>query len=97
MAQVPIDKEKVNRIVTATLLSLHDSGAHPVEVLLALGECIGRVLVATGEMGVNDVARRELFNMTIKQITNAVLAAEPKVKVYGGMPQRILFPSCCGK
>lgn len=75
MTQVPIDKAKVSRMVTQTLKHFHDSGAHPAEVVIALGEAMGRVIAATAEMGLNEIAQRELLDIGIKQCTNAILAA----------------------
>ena len=71
---VPVDKDKVNRMVTDVLRTMHDSGAHPGEVVLALGESIGRVIVATNDMGLNTIGQRELLDLAIKQITAAYIA-----------------------
>lgn len=81
MTTVRIDKEKVTKMVTGTLKMFHDSGAHPAEVVIALGEAMGRVISATGEMGATDVAQREMLDIGIKQITNAIIAARPQIEV----------------
>jgi len=70
---VRVDHEKVKRMVTATLRSFDDSGAHPGEIILALGESIGRVIAATHDMGLNEIGQRELLDVAIKQMTNAIL------------------------
>lgn len=80
MTTVPIDKEKVSRMVTQTLMHFHDSGAHPGEVVLAIGEALGRVIAATSEIGLSEIGQRELLDMGIKQATNAILASRPIVE-----------------
>ena len=73
-------------MVTQTLKHFHGSGAHPGEVVLALGEALGRVISAVGDMGGNEVAQRELLDLGIKQCTNAILASR------GEIPGRIITP-----
>jgi len=80
MTTVSIDKEKVNRMVTATMMHFHDSGAHPGEVVLAIGEALGRVIAATSEMGLSEIGQRELLDMGIKQASNAILAARSPIE-----------------
>lgn len=74
MATVPVDKQKVNRMVTQVLMLFHDSGAHPGEVALALGEAAGRVIAATDDMGLNEIGQRELLDLVVKQMSGAILA-----------------------
>ena len=76
MATVPVDKAKVSRMVTQTLKLYHGSGAHPGEVVIALAESLGRVISALEEMGVSEIAQRELLDVAIKQITNAIIAGK---------------------
>ena len=75
MTTVNVDRAKVSRMVTQTLKQYHDSGAHPGEVVIALGEAMGRVISATAAMGATDIAQRELLDLGIKQTTNALLAS----------------------
>jgi len=75
MTQVQIDKEKVTRMVTQVLMMFHDSGAHPGEVALALGEAAGRVIAATSGMGLNEIGQRELLDVVVRQMTQAILAS----------------------
>jgi hypothetical protein len=79
MTTVPIDKEKVNRMVTATLKMFHDSGAHPGEVAIALGEAAGRVIAATADMGLGEIGQRELLDVVIKQMTSTIIASRSPI------------------
>jgi hypothetical protein len=80
MTTVNIDKAKVSRMVTQTLKQFHDSGAHPGEIVLALGESMGRVIAATADMGASEIAQRELLDLGIKQTTNALLASRGELQ-----------------
>jgi hypothetical protein len=75
MATIDVDKAKVNRMVTQILKHFHGSGAHPGEIVLALGESLGRVIAAVGEMSKNEMVQRELVDLAIKQMTNAILVS----------------------
>jgi DNA-binding IclR family transcriptional regulator len=86
MTTVTVDKAKVSRMVTQTLKHFHGSGAHPGEIVLALGEALGRVISAVGEMnpGMNEIVQRELVDLAIRQMTNAILVARGE-KPGGGL------------
>jgi len=80
VAKVPIDREKVNRMVTQVLKMFHDSGAHPGEVAIALGEAAGRVIAATADMGVSEIAQRELLDLVVKQMAQTILANKSRIE-----------------
>jgi hypothetical protein len=80
MTTVHVDKAKVSRMVTQTLKLFHGSGAHPGEVALALGEAAGRVIAATADMGLNEIGQRELLDLVVKQMTQAILASRPTIE-----------------
>lgn len=69
---VTIDKEKVDRIVRETLTSLENNGAHPVEVIVALSQCVGRVIAAFGMHGASEVTLKELVDVAVKQMATAI-------------------------
>lgn len=73
MRTVPVDKEKVTKMVTKILMDFSDSGAHPGEVVLALAEALGRIIAAVGDVSHNEVLQRELVDLAVKQMSNAIL------------------------
>lgn len=73
MRTVPVDKERVMKMVTKILMEFSDSGAHPGEVVLALGESLGRIIAAVGDVSQNEILQRELVDLAIKQMSNAIL------------------------
>lgn len=75
MTTVQVDREKVLRMVAETLQNLNGTGAHPGEMVLALGESLGRIIVAVKEIGGTEVVQKELLDLAIKQMTNAIIAA----------------------
>ena len=87
MTTVNIDKVKVNRMVTSILRNLHDSGAHPAEVVMALGEALGRVIATMDTIGGTDIIKRELFQLAVNQVASAVSASK------GEAAGSILLPS----
>lgn len=84
MTKLSIDKQKVNHIVFDTLNRLSDSGAHPAEIIFALSECVGRVI---GSMP-SEMAQRELLDLSIKQMTGAIIAAHERTSE----PSKIILP-----
>lgn len=74
---INIDKDKHDRMVRGFLLEAR--GAHPAEIVLAMGEAIGRVIA--GVSG-TDVVKTQLVNVAVKQMATAIDAA-PKGSVYG--------------
>lgn len=85
MTTLHIDKQKVNHIVFDTLNRLSDSGAHPAEIIFALSECVGRVI---GSMP-SEMAQRELLDLSIKQMTGAILA----IHEHNAEPSKIILPN----
>jgi hypothetical protein len=76
MTKIDIDKEKVARMVKATLHGFHGSGAHPAEIVLALAECIGRVVAS---LPGSEVPKRELVDLAIKHMAGTIMEGIPKV------------------
>ena len=68
---VNVDKEKIERMVRHTLHGISGQGAHPGEVILALSECVGRVIVTIEGDG---ILKRELVDLAIKQMAQAIEA-----------------------
>jgi hypothetical protein len=76
MGTIQIDVPKVKRMVVDTLMMFNDTGAHPAEVVLALAECIGRVIVTLPE---SDIAKQELTQLAVKHMAQAIEERLPKV------------------
>lgn len=72
MATLNLDQRKVTRMSMDVLQSLSGSGAHPVEVIVALAQCIGRVVVSLDDIGVTPIAKQELVDLAIKQMATAI-------------------------
>jgi hypothetical protein len=49
-------------------------------VALALGEAAGRVIAATADMGLNEIGQRELLDIVIKQMSQAILASRSTIE-----------------
>lgn len=86
MTVVQVDREKVTRMVAALLGAINDKGAHPGEMVLALAEALGRIVVAVREAGGSEVVQRELLDLAVKQMTNAIIAGR------GGTPSVLIVP-----
>lgn len=79
MSTINIDHRKVRSMSMAALHEFNDSGAHPAEVILALAEAIGRVVVSLDAAGVSDIAKKELVDLAIKHMAQSIEAGMPKV------------------
>ncbi len=77
---INLDKQKIDRIVKDTLTNLDRNGAHPLEIIVALSQCVGRVIAAFGAHGADDVVMRELVDIAVKQMATAVEYGKGKVK-----------------
>lgn len=64
---IHIDKDKHDRMVRDVLMQVR--GAHPAEIVLAMGEAIGRVIA---EVAGSDVVKTQLVNVAIKQMATAI-------------------------
>lgn len=81
MTQVKVDKERVDRMVTHTLMNFHDSGAHPGEVVIALAECIARVVLTVGELQQGSgIVQKELVELAIKHMANSIDINLPRIQ-----------------
>jgi hypothetical protein len=65
--EIRIDKDKHDRMVRDMLMLVR--GAHPAEIVLALGEAIGRVIA---EVAGSDVVKTQLVNVAVKQMATAI-------------------------
>lgn len=81
MAELNLDHEKIKRMSMDILHGLSDSGAHPVEVVVALAQSIGRVVVSLDRAGVSDIAKKEIVDLAVKQMAAAIEAGLPKIIV----------------
>ena len=80
MPAINIDKNKVDRIVWNTLRGLQDNGAHPAEIIIALAQCVGRMIATMGETGgAGPIAQRELVDIAIKQMAAAIEAGSSPI------------------
>ena len=68
--EIHIDKDKHDRMVRDLLRTV--IGAHPAEIVLAMGEAAGRVI---SQVGGTDIAKTQLVNAAIKQMATAIDAA----------------------
>lgn len=74
--ELNIDKAKVDNMVRQTLMGFSDSGAHPAEVVLALAECIGRIVFM---LPGNDLVKKDMLDLAIKQMAATIHAGMSNV------------------
>lgn len=67
---IVIDKDKHGRMVRNLLIEVR--GAHPAEIVLAMGEAVGRVIA--GVSG-TDIVKRQLVDVAVKQMASAISSA----------------------
>ena len=79
MTTLNLDTNKVKRMSVDILRSLSDSGAHPIEVIVALAQCCGRVIATLDAAGVNEVGKRDIVDLAIKQMAAAIETGQPRV------------------
>lgn len=79
MTTLNLDNEKIKRMSFDILRNLSDSGAHPVEVVVALAQCIGRVVVSLDGAGVSDIAKRDIVDLAIKQMAASIEAGTSNI------------------
>lgn len=63
-------------MVHNTLMQFNGGTFHPVELVLALAECCGRVI---HQVRGSDIARRELVDVAVKQMAAAIEAGDKRI------------------
>lgn len=76
MTQFKIDKPKVDRMVRDTLMQFNNSAVHPAEMVIALAECIGRVI---NQVPGTVIVTHQLMDLAIKHMAETVAVKHPEV------------------
>ncbi len=76
MATYDVDTQKISRMVHDTLNSFSNSGAHPAEVVLALSECVGRVIMSFPD---SDIVKKEMVDIAIKHMAASIEAGRSQI------------------
>jgi hypothetical protein len=71
-----VDKAKHDRMVRDVLMLFNESAVHPAELVLALGEVVGRIINQVDGSG---QAKTELVNIAVKQMAAAIDAKQPRI------------------
>lgn len=76
MTAFNVDAQKISRMVHDTLNSFSNSGAHPVEVVLALSECVGRAIMSFPG---SDIVKQEMVDHAIKHMAASIEAGRSSI------------------
>lgn len=79
MNEITLDNRKINDMSMDILKHFSGTGAHTVEVVCALAQAIGRIVVALGEAGMSDLDKRTLVDLAIKQIAVAIETGQKQI------------------
>lgn len=76
MTTLAIDKQKINRICRDTMLNFQGSTVHPLEMMLGLGEAVGRLI---NQVDCSDLAKKEMLDLVIQHIARTIDAGRNQI------------------
>jgi hypothetical protein len=76
---INIDKEKVHRMAVDAIRMFDNTGANYTELVAALGQAVGRTIIALGEMGMSDINKRALVDLAVGEMARAIDAKQSRI------------------
>lgn len=70
---IAIDKERLRRMVRDVLMNFNGTAAHPMEILLALAECMGRMVC---QVEGSDTAKQEMLHFAFQHLGTTIDAIQ---------------------